>query len=173
MEVPGLESLREAPNTWAERSFCMAAAAGALAGMVWLSIRIAGALDRNHTPEFVAMALLIGLLLYLGWVLLALWTVRYSLAGGKLLLEQGPVKTEIPLGRQAHLHRWRSRWMWEGGAQKDLGVSAVAFFPPLWLLRGKEIWVLQHGEKAVAFRPSAKLLAAIKQRVREPGARTG
>jgi hypothetical protein len=76
-----------------------------VAGMVWLGLRTGRDLDRNHSPEFLGLALLAGLLLYLGWVLWALWTVQYQLDGNQLLLRQGPFAASVALDQSTHLHR--------------------------------------------------------------------
>jgi hypothetical protein len=164
---------RETPATHIERGVCIGVIIIATAGMVWLGVRTAGDLDRNHTPEFLGLALLAGLLLYLGWLLWALWTVHYELDGDRLRLRQGPFHAEVALDQGTHLHRWRGRWMWEGGAQRDLSVTAIALFPPFWLGRSSDTWVVQRSDKAIAIRPSAELLSEIKSRVRQAGSVAG
>lgn len=169
----------EAPNTLAERLLCAAAMAGALATAAWLVPPLLTDLDGNHTVRFVALAMLLGLSLYLLWLLLALSTVRYTLTPDRLLLRQGLLgRAEIPLGPETHIHRWRRRWGWSGNAERDLGVEEIALFPAGPVLRGQSTWVALYRRpdgqlRAAAFRPSATLLEGVRARVKESESAAG
>ncbi|HYF80481.1 MAG TPA: hypothetical protein VD973_25510 [Symbiobacteriaceae bacterium] len=168
-----MEMYQEAPETRWDRVFAIIVMAGSLAGIGWLIWRVTQAPGRSHPVEFMAAGLLIGLLLYFVWLVQALNTVKYTLHGDVLLLSQGRMRAEVPLTRETHLYRWRQRWSWEGAVQRDLNVDAFRLFPPFWLWRESEIWVLHTGGRAYAFRPSPRLLGEIKARVRHTGAQAG
>ncbi|HYG56993.1 MAG TPA: hypothetical protein VD902_02850 [Symbiobacteriaceae bacterium] len=169
----------EAPRTGLERLLCVAGIAAALGTGAWLTGPLFTDLDGRHTVRFVALSFLLALTLYLIWVLAALLTVRYTLDGDVLVLRQGLWgRAEIPLGPDTHLYRWRRRWAWSGGADSDLGVEAIALFPPGPVLNGQAVWVARfRGPKgknrAVGFRPSAVLLAEIRTRMAEHDALAG
>lgn len=158
---------QEAPEIRWDRVCCVGVMAGALGLLGWMTWRIAGDMDApSHALEFVAAALALGLLLYFAWLTWALTTVRYILHGDRLVLRQALSLAEIPLTPETHLYRWRHRWVWDGALQRDLNVAAVRLFPPFWVWREEAIWVLAGRDQAVAFRPSPRLLAELKSRVR-------
>ncbi|HEY3367510.1 MAG TPA: hypothetical protein VGK74_20835 [Symbiobacteriaceae bacterium] len=163
-----MQPYREKPDTRIDRVICLAGLLLALAAMVWPAWQVYKGANQNHTPEFVALAALLGLVLHLGWTLLVL-SIRYTLVDGTLLLRQGLRRRRIPLDREVRLHRWRSRWIWHGGVQHDLLVPEVELFPPVWL--GKQAWVLVYpvpdGFRAVALCPSPALLEEIREWVRD------
>ncbi|HYF92830.1 MAG TPA: hypothetical protein VD969_11355 [Symbiobacteriaceae bacterium] len=163
----------ESPDTRWDRVFCIGGAAAAAAVLGWLIWRVKASPDHVHTLEFIALALLAGLALYFAWLIYALSTVRYVVQDNRLLLQQAWSRLEVPLTAGTHLYRWRYRWTWDGGAQRDLGVEILHLFPPFWMWRENEIWVLHAAGKAVAFRPSPRLLADLKARVRHAGALAG
>lgn len=161
---------QEAPDTRLERYLLIALSIGALLAGDRLVARIWADLDRPHTPEFIGLALLLALALYCGNLCLSLATVRYAIDGDQLVLRQGLRRVVIDLASPLHLHRWRSRWAWSGGAVRDLGVEEIDLFPPLSLFRHATLWVVagrtpQGAYRAVALRPSPRLLALLKERV--------
>lgn len=168
-----MENYQEAPDTRWDRVFCIGGMAASWAGAGWLAWRILGELEKKHTVEFVSICLLLGLGLYLGFLIWPLSTVRYTLKGDRLILRQALSRREIPLTPETHLHRWRWRWSWDGGAQRDLRVESIQLFPPFWLGRSDEMWVLLCDGKATAIRPTPRLLGEIKARVRQTGAMAG
>lgn len=168
-----MEIYQEAPETRWDRVFAIIVMVGSLAGIGWLIWRVAHTPGRSHPVEFMASGLLLGLLLYFAWLVQALSTVTYALHGDLLLLRQGTARAEVPLTREAHLYRWRQRWSWDGAVQRDLQVESLRLFPPFWLWRESEIWVLHAKGRAYAFRPSHRLLGEIKARVRHSGAQAG
>ncbi|HWI61236.1 MAG TPA: hypothetical protein VNT75_05350 [Symbiobacteriaceae bacterium] len=161
-----MEMYQETPDIRWDRVFCMIGMGGAAVAMGWLAWRVISEPNQSHALEFVAAALLLGLFLYFGWLIWALSTVRYTLTPGRLLLRQAWSRVEMPLSPETHLYRWRHRWSWDGGVQRDLSVETVRLFPPFWLWQEDEIWVLASGQQAVAFRPSGHLLAQVKAQVR-------
>jgi|GEM_PF-3407047 len=168
-----MEPYSEVPDTRWDRVFCIAGAAASLAGMGWLAWRVMGDLEQVRTVEFIVMALLVGLFCYFMWLVLALSTVRYTLQGDRLVLQQAWSRLEVPLSPDVHLYRWRQRWSWDGGAQRDLNVESLRLFPPFWLWREEEMWVLQVHGVATAIRPGPRLLSEIKARVRQAGGLAG
>lgn len=163
---------QERPNTRLERY---------LIGVLWIAIllvgdqlvlRIYSELDRTHTVEFVSLALLAALALYLAVLFISLATVRYRIADGRLWLRQGLRRVEFDLTGEFHLHRWRSRWAWSGGVVRELGVEAIDHYPPLWLFRPGGVWVVvgttpAGARRAVALRPSPRLLALLREELAE------
>jgi len=166
-----MEMYQEAPETRWDRVFAIIVMAGSLAGIGWLIWRVTQAPGRSHPVEFMAAGLLIGLLLYLVWQGQALKTQQRTPPAR--VTPQGRMRAEVPLTRETHLYRWRQRWSWEGAVQRDLNVDAFRLFPPFWLWRESEIWVLHTGGRAYAFRPSPRLLGEIKARVRHTGVQAG
>ncbi|MFZ5827946.1 MAG: hypothetical protein ACOY94_26880 [Bacillota bacterium] len=164
---------REAPDTRLERYLLIALLIAILLGADRLVLLIYSDLERVHTAEFIGLALLAALALYLLLLLLSLATVRYTLTDdGQLVLRQGLRRVVIELSGEVHLHRWRSRWGWSGGATRDLGVDEIDLFPPLWLFRGAGAWVVigrtpKGARRAVALRPSPRLLSLLKEHVPE------
>lgn len=130
--------------------------------------------DMVHTWRIMGLGLILALVLYLGWLLWALSTVRYILTEDRLVLRQCHRTTVINLNKAGQLHRWRARWVWSGTAQQELGVEEVAMMPPVWLWRGPAAHVLRYrdeqGEqRAVALRPSPQLLSRLRERLRTGG----
>ncbi|MDF2627349.1 MAG: hypothetical protein K0R39_1180 [Symbiobacteriaceae bacterium] len=170
-----MQTYQEAPDIRWDRVFAIIVIVGSLGGIGWLVWRVAASRSQgaSHPVEFMALALLMGLLFYFAWLVLALSTVRYVLHDDRLVLRQVRQRAEVPLTGETHLYRWRQRWTWEGAVQRDLKVDALHLFPPFWLWREAEIWVLHCGGHAYAFRPSPQLLRQIKARVRHTGAQAG
>lgn len=164
---------REAPDTRLERYLIIALLIAIFLGGDRLVLLIFADLERVHTAEFVGLALLAGLALYLLSLLLSLVTVRYTVTDDRqLVVRQGLRRVVIELSGDVHLHRWRSRWGWSGGATRDLGVEEIDLFPPLWLFRGGRAWVVigntpKGRRRAVALRPSPRLLTLLKEHVPE------
>lgn len=165
---------QESPDTRIDRYICSAL----MVVLFLIGDRLLLKLKLNLFPEqpkpveFLVLAFLAGLFLYLLWLLLSLFTVRYELADHHLILRQGLRRVTVPLDGSAQLHRWRNRWGWSDGARRDLGVEAIPCFPPVWFWRPSPVWVMafrtERGEqRAVAFRPSAGLLALLRDRTRE------
>lgn len=164
------EQNRESPDSRLERCLII---------VLWIGILLTGDrlvawiwsdLDRRHTGEFMALALLLGLALYLGVAFINLVTLRYTYGEGRLEARQGFRRVTIDMGGPLHLHRWRYRWAWSGGATRDLGVEEIDLVPPLGFLRWSSVWVLvghtpQGAHRAVALRPSPRLLALLKEEV--------
>lgn len=169
------EPYAEQPKTLIDQAASLVVLAGALVMVVWLATTIHLGDDRNHTPAFVGIASLAVLAVYMAWLVWTMRSLRYMLVGDELSFSQGWQHLNIALSpdRSPHLYRWRSRWLWSGGVQRDLGVTEVAVFPPVWFWKPSATWVLVYvdpksGEKhAVAFRPTARLLNEIKAWVRE------
>lgn len=169
----------EAPNTRLERYITMLLLPLAGAAGAWLVRTVlAAAPGQPHPREFLALGLLLGLVFYLAWLLWALSTVRYALQEDRLVVSQGWRRVSIPLEGILHLYRWRRRWSWAGHAQRDLRVDEVDLFPTLWLGRSEATWVV-HGHdldgrlRAVAMRPSAALLAYLRELSRHDSERAG
>lgn len=164
---------REAPDTRLERYLIIALLIAILLGGDRLVLLIYSDLERVHTVEFIGLALLAGLGLYLVGLFLSLATVRYTLTDdGQLVVRQGLRRVVIELSGEVYLHRWRSRWRWSGGAVRDLAVEEIDLFPPLWLFREGGAWVVigktpKGSRRAVALRPSPRLLALLKEHVPE------
>lgn len=168
-----MESLRERPNTLAEKYLCVLGLALAFAGAAECGRRILTdpTPGRPHPFEFVGLALMAGWFLYLLWQLLILFTVRYELAERHLVLRQVPVALQVELTPDVHLHRWRRRWAWNGAPHPDLGVEEIGLFPPVWVGRSEATWVLvfpsRNGRiRAAAFRPSPALLERVRDLIR-------
>ncbi len=174
-----MDGHRETPDTRLEQYLLIAIGLGILFAGDLLVLRIKADPAHTHPAEFLLLALLAALLLYLAWLFLGMQTVRYHLDGGHLHLHQllrRPLvlRLDAPLG----LHRWRYRWGWSGGAEKDLGVEEIDHFPPLWAFGSSKVWVLvgqtAGGDRhAVALRPSPRLLALLKETVAERRAMHG
>lgn len=167
-----MDAYVETPYTYPVRLLCMAGVAGAAGGSLWLWERIQGDLEHPHPVEFMILAALAWLALYLLWQLLVLSTVRYRLEHDRLILRQGVSRLVIPLDGRVRLHRWRWGWAWSGGSQRDLGVEELALFPPLWIDRTSSTWVVAFpgangGPRAVAFQPTPELLSRLKAKLRE------
>lgn len=164
---------QEVPDTRLDRYLIVAAWIAIFLGGDRLVLRIFSDLERLHTGEFIGLALLSALALYLIALFLSLATVRYAVTDdGSLVLRQGLRRAVIDLTSGIHLHRWRSRWAWSGGATRDLGVEEIDRFPPVWLLRQGGVWVVTGQtpggrDRAIALRPSPRLLALLKERAAE------
>lgn len=161
---------QEAPDTRLERYLTIALWIAILLAGDQLVLRILSDEEGPHTGEFIGLALLVGLALYLGLLFLHLVTVRYTVADGQLIFRQGWRQVVIDLDREISLHRWRSRWAWSGGASRDLPVEEIDLFPPLGTFRQGAVWVVvgdtpSGDRQAVALRPSPRLLALLKERV--------
>ncbi|HLN63196.1 MAG TPA: hypothetical protein VK464_16795 [Symbiobacteriaceae bacterium] len=168
----------ERPNTRLERYITIGVLPLAAGAAGWLVRAIAGTPSQPHPREFLGIALLAGLLLYTAWLLWALSTVRYRLEDDQLVLTQAWSRVALPLDRVEHLYRWRRRWSWAGHAQRDLQVDEVDLFPTLWVGRSEATWVVLGDDwkgkrRAVAMRPSAALLAFLRERVRHETERAG
>ncbi len=158
---------QEQPDTRVERYLCLAGMALAFLAGDQLVLRIVREPAVPHTLHFLGLGLLLWLSLYLLWLLVTLRTVRYAFSGDELILRQGWRRLAIPLGEGIQLCRWRNRWAWAGAAERDLGVSEVELFPPLWFGRSHSVWVVRYpgpdGERrAAAFHPSPELLVLLK-----------
>lgn len=166
-----IDGQQESPETRLERYLIVASWIGILLVGDQLVLRIWSNLDTPHTGEFVGLALLLALALYLVVLFWQLSTVRYTFEGGRLEARQGLRRVTIDLtAGPFHLHRWRARWAWSGGAERDLGVEAIDHFPPMATFRQSGLWVLsgqtpQGAHRAVALRPSPRLLALLKEQV--------
>lgn len=164
---------QEKPDTRVDRYICLGLIAAALLAGDHLLLRLSQAGKEQPVPLlFLGLAMLAALLLYLVWVTVSLFTVRYALADHQLILQQGSGRCVIPLDRPVGLHRWRYGWGWSDGPRQDLGVEAIALFPALWFWRETPIWVVTFvtgsGERrAAAFRPSPELLELLRERIRE------
>lgn len=159
---------QEAPETRWERSLILVVALAILLAGDRLVARIFTDLKRPPTVEFVGLALLLGLAIYLGILFYHLLTVRYGIDEEALWLRRGMSQVRIDLREGIHLHRWRDRWGWSGETERDLGVEAIDLFPSLLLFRRGTVWVVaSRGEgpvRAVALRPSPRLLALLRER---------
>ncbi|MFZ5814709.1 MAG: hypothetical protein ACOY93_05350 [Bacillota bacterium] len=158
---------QEVPDTRLERYLIILLLIGMLLVGDRLVARILSDLDRPHTVEFLALAFLAVLALYLLILFLHLLTARYTLTEGQLICRHGWTRVALDLHGGLHLHRWRSRWAWSGGASRDLGVEELNIIPALGLLRQGSLWVVVGEEpggvyRAVALRPSPRLLALLK-----------
>lgn len=165
-----MQDFREFPGTRIHGSVAIGLGVAALTGMGWVGWRVDWNADGSHTYAFIGLAALLGLAFYCAWLAWALYTVQYELTEGRLTLRQSWSHREVDLADGVRLHRWRSRWAWSGGVQKDLGVAEVELFPPAW--PGRQAWVLVFpagagGSRAVAFCPSPELLARIKEWMRD------
>lgn len=163
---------QERPESRLERGVCITLAITAVLMGDRLILQISLQPFAMHLWRFVGLALLFGLLLYLGWLVWLLSTVTYAIDGARLLLSQGGHRQTVALDGSVHLYRWRSRWAWSGAPANDLGVGEIDLIPPLWLGRSPAVWVLLEtkvtGERrAVAFRPSPALLGMVRAILRE------
>lgn len=167
---------QERPDTRIDRYIALGLIAATFLTGDRLLLRITQSNRSQPLPlEFLGLAALAALLLYLIWNTVSLFTVHYLLADDQLTLRQGLQKYTIPLDGSAQLHRWRYRWGWSDGPRKDLGVEEIALFPAVWFWREAPVWVVtfaaaQGERRAAAFRPSPELLELLRTRTRE-GAR--
>lgn len=159
---------QEVPETRWERSLIIFSWFAILLAADLLVGRIKTDLKRPPTVEFVGLALLLGLAIYLAYLFYQVLTLSYVIDEEALWLRWGRGQVRIDLSQGIHLHRWRERWGWSGGSERDLGVEAIAFFPSLLLFRRATVWVVaSRGEgpaRAVALRPSPRLLALLRER---------
>jgi hypothetical protein len=163
-----MHDVAERPNNWLERITAVITLAAVAAGGAWLGLRIGRAPGEPHPFEFMGLSMAALLVLYLAWLLWALATLRYTLHADRLLIVQGFRRTEVPLDGAVRLVRWRKRWSWAGHAQRDLGVGEVELYPPLWVGRSEATWVVCWQQvtgrrRAAAIRPSAALLAGLRE----------
>jgi len=174
-----MDGHQERPDTRLELYLLISMALGIFFAGDWLILRIARGEGRAYPAEFLLLAIMAALLLYLIWLIVGLATVSYAVSEGQLRLShrlRPPVALDLegPLA----LHRWRGRWGWSGGSERDLGVEEVDHFPPLWLFGSGSVWVVvgrtaQGERRAVALRPSPLLLVLLKRRVEERRALSG
>lgn len=158
----------EQPETRLERGLVVALCAGALTLgglLIWLIVSRPG---RPHPAEFIGVLLLAALAGYLGLLYHALMTVRYVLGEQQFTCRQGRRQITLDLTRPIQLQRWLNRWGGSDRAARALGVEAVDHYPPLSLMRAGAVWVVSgwdlKGEfRAVAVRPSPRLLALLRE----------
>jgi hypothetical protein len=157
----------ERPETRLERYLI-----GALFGVVLLSGallvgRIRRAPEEPHPAEFVGLLLLLACTAYLGLLCYELLTVHYVLGEQQFLAAQGFRRLTFDLARPIRLQRWLNRWNGDGAVTRELNVEAVEWYPPFalvrtggWVVTG---WDLNGRYRAVAFRPSPRLLALLRE----------
>ncbi|MGE5675271.1 MAG: hypothetical protein ACM3XM_15585 [Mycobacterium leprae] len=160
-------SHQERPNTQLEQALCAVGILVVVAMAVRIGLRLHLDDNLNHTPEFLGLAALLALAGYLGWLLWQLHIVLYRFTGEQLLLQLGRRHRVIAVTEGVHLHHWRDRWTWSGTVERDLGVSAIALFPPVWGPWRRDVWVIVDRNaagafRATAFRPSAALLSRLR-----------
>lgn len=165
---------QERPETRLERYVAIAGIVVSLVAGDRLILSVVRGPDLIHTWRFMGLGLILALVVYLGWLLWALSTVRYIMAAERFVLGQGRRTIVIDLGRGAQLYRWRVRWGWNGAAQRDLDVEEVAMMPPFWLWQGPAVYVLRYSDeqgeqRAVALRPSPQLLSLLREHLRIGG----
>lgn len=158
---------REVPETRLERMACLGGVLAALGASGWALLQIRGSAQPVHVWIFLALSGMVSLSIYLAWLLYGLSTTRYEVDGRRLRLILGPRQVEVVAGQMLQLCRWRSRWMWTGGVQTELGVEEVDLFPPFWLGAAPSTWVVvfqsdDGDRRAVTIRPSPELLATLK-----------
>lgn len=158
----------ESPNTSPARNLCMGAATLAPGGLVWAIDRLFKNPDGTHVGLFLVFALLLAVEFYLLWLIWVLASVAYRVDSSLLLIAQGWQRLVVPRAQVLHLYRWRQRWIWDGAAQIELGVTEIALFPPLWIREKAAIWVVVYegddGErKAVAIQASPQLAGFLKE----------
>lgn len=157
---------QERPDLRADRALCIAGLIAVLGAGDWLLLQIIRDLDNTAPWRVLALVAVIGLALYLSWMLLLFTRVQYHINGNTLIIRRIVGCLEISMSDVLHLYRWRQRWLWSDGSRAELGVEDVTLIPNT-VLRLRGTWVLVYrspggDRRAVGLLPSATLLAFLK-----------
>lgn len=164
-----MELFEERPDVALDRQIFRGAAAAAAIGAAMLLWQVYRDPNGLQTLRFLAFFCLLALAGYFGWTAHGFSSVLYTITDGTLWLRYRLGQVEVPLDEIIHVARWRHRWLWSGNLEADLGVEEAGFIPPGLFLGNRLAWVVvyraQDGDRhALAIRPSARLLVALKNR---------